>query len=243
MHCSVAHHLPSGAPVALETYNRVMPAPNIYQTLKQLMAQAVAAAPNSLERRRCLDRIYTLVMRSKKLWKGYSFDAAYYNDAVNDMWQECFANPETYDPGVNEVTTWLNDALKRALRRHRDRRCRDQKRHISTWINADGDVTDATDNLEARPDAYEAIREVLVQVLRWVMTDPEGDLRRLHFRKRPEITAQVLMLRRLPPQSKTWPEIVQEFGLTGKDAEALPKWYSRYCRPLLRDFGAQNDLL
>ena len=133
MHCPVAHHLPSGAPVALETYNRVMPAPNIYQTLKQLMAQAVAAAPSSLERRRCLEKIYTLVMRSKKLWKEYSFDAEYYNDAVNDMWQECFANPEAYDPEVNEVTTWLNDALKRALRRHRDRRCRDQKRHISTW--------------------------------------------------------------------------------------------------------------
>ncbi len=208
------------------------------------MVDAVGAAPQSPERNHRFREIYTRVMCSNKLWRDYRAIAdGYYNDAVNDMWQECFAAPESYDPNIQKVITWLNDTLKRALRRHRDRRLRDQKRHISTWINEDGDVTDATDNLEARPDAWEAFQTILKPVLLWVHADPDGSLCQRIFRKRPEINAQGLLLRRLPPQSKTWPEIIQEFGLTGKEAEALPKWYHRYCKAFLRAFGAQNDLL
>lgn len=218
--------------------------PALNATLKQLMAEVVAAAPHSLDRQRCFHESYNLVMHSKNLWRDYyAIEHGYYNDAVNDMWAECFSHPESYDPQLKEAITWLNDALKRALRRHRDRNRRDQKRHISTWTNEDGDVTDATDILEARPDAYEAFQKILKPVLLWVHADPDGSLRQRIFCKRPEINAQALLLRRLPPQSKTWPEISQEFGLTGKDAKALPQWYSRYCYPYLRAFGAQNDLL
>jgi hypothetical protein len=212
------------------------------QKLKQLMARAIAAAPKSLERHRCYAEIYQIVMEDKeiKLWKE---SVPYYNDAVNDMWAECFAHPQGYNPDVQHVITWLNDTLKRVLRRHRDRNRRDQNRHISTWTNEDGDVTDATDILEARPDAYEAFQKILKPVLLWVHADPDGTLRKRIFRQRPEINAQALLLRRLPPQSKPWPKIIQEFGLTGTDAKTLPQWYSRYCYPFLRDFGAQNDLL
>lgn len=216
------------------------PPASLDQALKNLIQEALAFPATSHQRQKRLERIYTLVMQSKKLWRDSS---PFYADAVNDMWHECLTNLEDYDPSLQQVTTWLNDSLRRALRRYKDRHQRDLKRHRTQVIDAEGQETRIVEILPSRPDAVEVEKAILAPVLQWVETDADGKLRSCIFRKRPEINAQAIILRRIPPQCQDWPAIWAEFKLSGKEARALPGWYHRSCKPFLREFGENSGLL
>ena len=212
----------------------------IHQALKDQIQQALLFSPDSPDRQRCLIRIHALVMQSGKLWRD---SRPYYNDAVQDMWQECFSNLEEYDPAVQLVTTWLNDHLRRALRRYKDRQQRDLNRHRTRVKGDDGQEAPIVNFLTSRPDAAEAQEKILNPVLKWVEADADGKLQKRIFGKRPDINVQSVILKRIPPQSKGWNTICTEFGLSEEESTALPKWYHRYCKPVLREFGTQAGLL
>jgi len=216
------------------------PSTCIHRTLKALIQEALTHPVHSPERQQCLNRIYMLVMKSGKLWRDYG---PYYGDAVNDMWYECFTHLEDYDPSLQQVTTWLNDSLRRALRRYKDRQQRDLKRHRTQIRGDDGQDTPIVDVLTSRPDATNAQEKILNPVLKWVEADVDGKLQKRIFRNRPGINIQSVLLKRIPPQAKDWNTICTEFGLSNEEATALPKWYHRYCKPDLREFGTQTGLL
>ena len=207
--------------------------------LSQLIAEALTFPPTSAERRQRLHRLYVKVMRSGKLWRDR---AAYYNDALQDTWEYCFQHLEDYDPTLNNVTTWIDNQLKKRLRTYRDRQSRDRQRHASTFIAEDGQRVDPAERIVARPDPQPAL-DLWQKTLHWVQTDPDNVLRNKCFRKRPEINAQVLILKRLPPESESWAAIANEFNLNPAEAKDLPKWYNRYCKPLLREFGQAQGYL
>lgn len=213
---------------------------SLNKALKRLVREALASPEQSPQYQQRLHGIYTIAMQSGKLWRE---STPYYGDAVSEMWQECFIKLDQYDPNEKEVITWLNDSLRRALDRYKYDEKRSRNRHISHWIDGDGQAIAITEHLPRRPDAEEALQTILDPVLRWIETDPEGTLRQRIFRKKTEVNAQSLLLRYLPPQSQSWSEIAADFDLTTPEAKELPKWYSRYCKPLLKDFGCVSGIL
>ena len=208
------------------------------EKLRQLIAEACSYPAKSLQRQQRLSEVYRLVTKSRKLWRE---PVPYYNDALQEMWEFCCQNPELYDPSECRVTTWLDDELKKRLRRLRDGKRRQQQRQIADRQNQDGKTLDSVANLPARPDIEPAI-EIMNATLTWVATDPDGTLRQTLFRKRADINCQALIRRRFPAETP-WKEIATEFNLTPSEATDLPKFYNRKCLPLLRSFGVAQGYI
>ncbi len=207
--------------------------------LRQLIASAILHLPKSLERQQLLARVHILVMKSGKLWKEHT---PYYNDALQEMWEYCCEHPEEYNPDIKSPIVWLDDELKKRLRRMRDGKYRQQRRFITAIQTEQGVINNPVDNIVASPD-IQSVMEIWEKTILWVQNDPDGRLRSVCFRKRPEINAQALILRRLPPDTPSWQTIADEFKLNPQQAKDLPKFYNRKCLPLLREFGLTNGYI
>ena len=208
------------------------------QKLRQLIAEACRHPANSLERQQKLNQVYRLVMKSGKLWKERTL---YYNDALQQMWEYCCQQPEEYDSNLKQVITWLDDELKKRLRRYRYAQKKQRERHITALYIKSEKITDPVDNLKARPD-IQPVLDIWSKTLNWVQTDPEGVLQSTCFRKRPEVNCQALFLLRFPAEIP-WKKIAEKFEMTPAEAKDLPKWYNRRCLPLLREFGAAQGYI
>jgi hypothetical protein len=64
-------------------------------------------------------------------------------------------------------------------------------------------------------------------------------LSRIHITNHPEVTAKVLILRRLPPED-SWKSIAAEFNVS---IPTLSSFYQRQCLPRLRNFGESEGYL
>ena len=73
----------------------------------------------------------------------------------------------------------------------------------------------------------------------WVKTDPDGELQKVHIEGHPEVNCQVLLLKRLPPETP-WKALAAEFGLS---VGSLSSFYARKCLPRLRAFGQSEGYL
>jgi len=207
--------------------------------LRQLIASACKYPPQSLERQQVLAEVYLLVMKSGKLWKQH---VAYYNDALQEMWEYCCQHPEKYHPHIKGPIVWLDDELKKRLRRMRDSKYRQQRRFLIAKPTEQGVTNSHIDDRLASPDIQPAL-EIWEKTISWVQQDPDKRLRNVYFRKRPEINAQVLILKRLPPDTPSWKKIAAEFNLNSQEAKDLPKFYNRNCLPLLREFGLSQGYI
>jgi hypothetical protein len=211
------------------------------EQLRQLVTEACSHRAGSAERQKKLTRIIRLV--SNKLWKE---NTPYYQDALQQTWvyfcqNICEGNTgEPYDPTRSSVITWLNFYLKRRLQ---DFYIDDQKRQALIVSNQTGGqgssdtnhTIDPIENLVAKPD----VAFLLEEVRRWVETDPDGELSRIHITNHPEVTAKVLILRRLPPEA-SWRSIAAEFNVS---IPTLSSFYQRQCLPRLRNFGESEGYL
>jgi DNA-directed RNA polymerase specialized sigma24 family protein len=213
------------------------------QTLCQMLSEVCAAPLKSPERQQWLGEIYQLVMKSGRLWRE---SVPYYNDVVQEMWEYCCQHPETYDPSVCSVITWLNDHLKRYLRRYREANSRQNRRLVNrsqfgmSPLDSENS-SDLIDTLPSPPD-IQPLLEMWKITLDWVNTDPDQVLRKTLFRKRSDINAQILILRRLPPETP-WLVLAQTFQLTPAEAKDLPKFYYRKCLFPLRQFGISQGFI
>ena len=211
------------------------------EQLRQLVTEACSHRAGSAERQKKLTRIIRLV--SNKLWKE---NTPYYQDALQQTWvyfcqNICEGNTgEPYDPTRSSVITWLNFYLKRRLQ---DFYIDDQKRQALIVSNQTGGkgssdtnhTIDPIENLVAKPD----VAFLLEEVRKWVKTDPDGELSRIHISNHPEVTAKVLILRRLPPEH-SWRSIAAEFNVS---IPTLSSFYQRQCLPRLRNFGESEGYL
>ncbi|MEO0842875.1 MAG: sigma-70 family RNA polymerase sigma factor [Cyanobacteria bacterium J06641_2] len=207
--------------------------------LRQLIASACKYPPQSLERQQVLAEVYLLVMKSGKLWKEH---VPYYNDALQEMWEYCCQHPEDYNPDIKGPIVWLDDQLKKRLRRMRDGKYRHQRRLTIIKQTEQGVIDNPIDDIVASPDIQPAL-EIWEKTILWVQKDADKRLRSVYFRKRPEINAQVLILKRLPPNTPSWKNIAAEFNLNPQQAKDLPKFYNRKCLPLLREFGLSQGYI
>jgi len=208
------------------------------QQLRNLVKEACEHPPGSIKRQRGLTQIIRLTM--PKLWREAS---PYYADAVQQTWVYFCQNicegktGAQYDPSYSSVATWLNAYLKRRLQ---DGFIGQQKQQASQALSRSRlseaeEMPDPIENLAAEPD----VPPILESVKAWVEADTSGELRRTQIEGRPAITAQVLILRRLPPET-SWKELAIEFGLS---VSTLSSFYQRQCLPRLRKFGESEGYL
>jgi len=208
------------------------------QQLRNLVKEVCEHPPGSIKRQRGLTQIIRLTM--PKLWREAS---PYYADAVQQTWVYFCQNicegktGAQYDPSYSSVATWLNAYLKRRLQ---DGFIGQQKQQASQALSRSRlseaeEMPDPIENLAAEPD----VPPILESVKAWVEADTSGELRRTQIEGRPAITAQVLILRRLPPET-SWKELAIEFGLS---VSTLSSFYQRQCLPRLRKFGESEGYL
>ena len=207
--------------------------------LRELIATALLYPSQSSERQQVLAQVHLLVMKSGKLWREHT---SYYNDALQEMWEYCCEHLEEYNPDIKGPIVWLDDELKKRLRRMRDGKYRQQRRFITIKQTEQGVTNNPIDDIASSPDIQPAI-EIWEKTIQWVEEDPDRQLRSICFRKRPEINAQALILRRIPPDTLAWKTIAAEFKLNLQETKDLPKFYHRKCLPLLRQFGLSQGYI
>ncbi|MEM9273060.1 MAG: sigma-70 family RNA polymerase sigma factor [Cyanobacteria bacterium P01_F01_bin.143] len=205
----------------------------IAESLSQLVIEACKHPPGSKERQKNLTKIIRLV--NSQLWQE---NTPYYEDALQETWiyfcrNICEGKANiTYDPNKATVVTWLNNYLKWRLKDGFIRVQKNKQRTISTRIDATNKIIDPIDNLPARPD----IPPLLEDIKQWVLSDPQNKLSKIYLDNHPQITAQTLILRRLPPESP-WNKLAEEYGVS---VGTLSSFYQRKCKPLLREYS-QNQ--
>lgn len=211
------------------------------EQLRQLVKQACSHPPGSAERQRNLTKIIRLV--TGKLWKE---NTLYYQDALQQTWIYFCQNlcegktGKAYDDTRGTIATWLNFYLKRRLI---DFRIQEQKRQAKQatqkiYTSSSSQTTqtlDPIENLAAQPD----VPPLLEEVKAWIKTDPHGELRQTHITNRRDVTCQVLLERRLPPEA-SWKTLAEEFQLP---ISTLSSFYQRQCLPRLRKFGESEGYL
>ncbi|NEP14833.1 MAG: sigma-70 family RNA polymerase sigma factor [Symploca sp. SIO2C1] len=204
--------------------------------LSQLVAQTCQYPHGSLERRQCLTKLIQAIIKSGKLWWE---NTPYYEEALQQTWlymcrNICEANTGgQYDPTRGSVTTWLDRYLKRRLQDFWIEEQQNKKRYISLGKYKD-DTTNPIENVPA-PQRI----PILQETRNWAEIDSDGELRRTHIKKRPDLSCQVLILRRLPPKT-SWQELAAEFNCP---YQTLANFYKRQCRPRLRKFGESQGYL
>lgn len=202
---------------------------NLNQQLQHLVAEACSHPAKSLMRRQKLSEIVRVVIKSGKLWKE---NTAYYNDALQQTWLYFCRNPEQYNPNSCSVITWLDNCLKWRLQDFRSQEAEIQAKTVSLSSLSIENISNTIESLPAAAD----IPPILSETYQWVMTDPDNDLTSTHVKGRPDVTCQVLILRRLPPETP-WKNIAKEFNLPPSTA---PNFYKRECLPRLRNFALRQ---
>ncbi len=200
-----------------------------------IIAEARKHPSGSPQRQKNLTKIIRLV--GNKLWKE---NTPYYQDALQQTWlylcqNICEGNTgKSYDPNRSSIVTWLNFYLKKRLQDLYINNQKEQFRTVSTpsvqlGLGETERTVTLVENIPAKPE----VQPLLEDVTSWVETDPDGELRRIHITNHPQVTCQVLILRRLPPET-SWKTISQEFNLS---ISTLSSFYQRQCLPRLREFG------
>lgn len=209
----------------------------LYEQLNQLVTAACSHPPGSAQRQRNLTKIIRLV--SKKLWQEHS---PYYQDALQKTWiyfcqnicEGKTGNP--YDSSRGSVVTWLNFYLKKRLQDERINDRDKQSKTVSASKGKNGENLDPINSVAAPPD----VPTLLEDIREWVETAAvDSDLRSTHIKGHRELTCQVLILRRLPPET-SWKTLSEEFNVS---ISTLSSFYQRQCLPRLRKFGESEGYL
>ncbi|MBF2026050.1 MAG: sigma-70 family RNA polymerase sigma factor [Oscillatoriales cyanobacterium C42_A2020_001] len=194
--------------------------------LREWVTEACRHPPGSPLRQRHLTKVIRVV--SNKLWRE---SVPYYQDALQQTWVYFCKNIcGGYNPNLGSVATWLNAYLKRRLQDFYIDTQKRRKNEISSWQDKDGEVVDITEGLADERGDVEPVWE---KVKAWAQEDADGELRKLHIEGYPEVTCQVLILRRLLSET-SWKALSEEFGAP---IPTLSSFYRRQCMPRLRKFG------
>lgn len=201
------------------------PMEELAQRLSRLVQQACSHPIGSAPRQRCLTQIIQLT--HPKLWRD---NTPGYEDALQQTWFFFCKNLcELYDPDKASVITWLNHHLRWRLRDLQAAYSEDQKRFVVAVPLDDDTTINPLENVPALPD----IPPILEAMQAWAEADLTGELHQTHIQGHPTVTCQVLILRRLPPET-SWQQLSQEFGIA---IPTLSSFYQRQCLPRMRKFG------
>ncbi|PSB41853.1 hypothetical protein C7B67_26085 [filamentous cyanobacterium Phorm 6] len=208
------------------------------QQILELVTEACKHPVGSLRRGRFLDKLIREIVKSGKLWKE---NTPHYEEALQKTWIylsrnlcEATTAKEPYNPEKSQITTWLNPYLKKRLLDCYRKQKQERERQIQLPIVSLDRLSDKkdikyTENLKANPD----VSFYLDELLEWIETDPNNELKSRHVRGKPEINCQVLLQRKCL-YGQTLQEIAKEFGCA---PSTLYQLLNNDCRPLLQQFS------
>jgi hypothetical protein len=208
------------------------------RTVQDLIAEACGYPPGHPQRQRRLTQVIRSI--ADRLWQENS---PYYQDALQQTWIYFCQNlcegatGQAYDPTKASVVTWLNAYLKRRLQ---DGYLAVQKQQATTVSAAPTAIAhdplpDLVERLPARPD----VPPLLEEVRAWAEQGGDSRLTRTHIANHHQITCQLLILKRLPPETP-WKDLAAELHVS---IGTLSSFYQRQCLPLLREFGQSQGYL
>lgn len=201
-----------------------------------LVPEACKHPPGSAARQKYLTKIIRLV--APKLWRE---NTPFYQDALQQTWVYFCHNicegttGRAYDPDRGRIETWLNFYLKKRLQDLIKEESDRKGKYVSPKPDNSTESLDPLENLPSEPD----VPPLLEEVKQWVEADPSGELRSIHITNRPDVTAQMLILRRLPPET-SWKDLAADYKLS---ISTLSSFYQRQCLPRLRKFGESEGYL
>jgi hypothetical protein len=197
--------------------------------MNELIQIACRHPLGSLKRQQALTSIIRQI--TPKLWHDSAPD---YPDALQQTWEYfCKHLCDRYDETQASLSTWLNHYLRWRLHDLKVRNATDAQNQAKPKTTSEGDVLDPIDQIPATPD----IPPILQRTRSWA--EAEVELRRIHIRGREDATAQLLILRRLPPET-SWKDLSDELGI---GISVLSTFYQRQCLPRLRKFGESDGYL
>lgn len=203
---------------------------DLERQLRELVKTACSHPPGSAVRQKSLTEIIRLTQ--SKLWRE---NTLMYEDALQQTWLYFCRNiceattTERYNPDRASLLTWLNNYLKRRLQDLREDTAKQAKQHVPPIRVVDGATIDIIEEQPAPAD----IPPILELVRQWVEIDVDGTLQAIHIMGYPDVNCQLLILRRLPPET-TWEQLSEELGIP---ISSLSTFYQRKCLPKLRKFG------
>ncbi|HBB32715.1 MAG TPA: hypothetical protein DDZ80_22085 [Cyanobacteria bacterium UBA8803] len=204
--------------------------------LCELVCQTCEHPSGSTKRGQGFNRLIRAILQSGKLWRENSL---YYEDALQQTWLYLYRNlcegESRYQPDRSSLTTWLNGYLKRRLQDFQIRDWQEQNFIVPHPFPYTENSTDPIANLPAPPDIPDILKETQI----WVETDPDGELRSIHIKGRSDLTCQLLILRRLPPET-AWATLAAELNCP---VSTLANFYQRQCLPRLRKFAESQGYL
>lgn len=160
--------------------------------LHELIQRGLTAS--IVQRRIIGNEIYRKIQQSGKLFYRSDPD---YEDAEIEMWRYFWRNlweADTVETPFSDrncrILARLNKYLRMRLLDYQLKRQAEQKQR-EQLRDADGQWTDIAESIPA-PQGCEEMQ----RLRELIHTDPTGALGQLHVRKHPEITAQVLLIRR-----------------------------------------------
>lgn len=206
--------------------------------LRQLIKETCQHPPGSAPRQKGLTQLIRIL--TQRLW--HTADT-YYADALQQTWiyfcrNLCEATTgRAYDPEIASPVTWLNAYLKRRLQDFQIAENRSRAMIVSqpSLQSGEDNRLDPIDRLPAPPD----IPLWLDQVRAWADADVDGTLSAIHVSNHPKVTARLLILRRLPPET-AWKTLSADYGIS---VGTLSSFYQRQCLTRLREFGKAQGYL
>ena len=207
-------------------------------SVQDLIAEACGYPPGHPQRQRRLTQVIRHI--AGRLWRENS---PYYQDALQQTWIYFCQNLcegttcQAYDPTKASVVTWLNAYLRRRLQDGYLDRKKQRQRTIApapTQSGADP-MPDPVDRIPAQPD----VPPLLEEVRAWAERGDDARLTRTHIANHTHITCQLLILKRLPPETP-WKDLAAELQVS---IGTLSSFYQRQCLPLLREFGRSQGYL
>jgi len=137
---------------------------------------------------------------------------------------------------LKDFTTWLGDILWGILQKLKAKYYPGREELYPPGEDEDS-YKNPISNLIDETRRSEAV-ELWDQVLSWAEADPDGVLRQVLFQKRKDVTAQVIIIRRLQIPPATWKDIAEEFNVipVKEKIPRLSEFYSRRCVPLIQQY-------
>ena len=202
----------------------------------ELIAKACQHLPGSLGRGRFLDKLIREIVKSGKLWKE---NTDYYEEALQKTWIylsqnlcEATTAKRPYNPEESSIYTWLNSYLKMRLLDCCIEQQKKQQQISSRILSLEGEqdeaIVNSIENQPAEPDASFYVAEVI----EWIETDPNNELKSRHIRGKPQVNCQVLLQRQCL-YGQSIQEIAKEFGCA---SSTLYEFLNNDCRHLLQKF-------
>lgn len=208
------------------------------QYILELVTQACKHPVGSPRRGRFVDKLIREIIKSGKLWRA---NTPHYEEALSKTWIylsrnlcEAATAKEAYNPEKSQITTWLNTYLKKRLLDCYLEQQKERTRQIPNPILSLDRLSNEediryTEHLPAEPD----VTFYLNELLEWIESDTNDELKSRHVRGKPEINCQVLLQRKCL-YGQTLQEIAKEFGCAHS---TLYQLLNNDCRHLLQKFS------